>query len=195
MALQTKPPVCITAGRSSSTTIRRTSFPAGSPLPCRRRRPISSRRCARAGRGGDRQGTDAGTRRRARRPAQQRRRRFDRRRGARVTTVQERSSGAQRQQHRPARRVRGEGRAVRRRRAPAGDRGLASQAARGATTGSSAPRHVQGTSIIKHSARPAQFFFNYASKLNNVWARSELQGRYGFSAVYPESTEGLVVKL
>jgi hypothetical protein len=52
------------------------------------------------------------------------------------------------------------------------------------------PHRETLTRIIKHSARPAQFFFDYASKLNNVWARPELQERYGFSAVYLESTEG-----
>jgi Metallo-beta-lactamase superfamily len=49
--------------------------------------------------------------------------------------------------------------------------------------------------IIKHSARPPQFFFNYVSKLNNVWARPELQERYGYTAVYPEGGDGLLVKL
>jgi CHAT domain len=49
--------------------------------------------------------------------------------------------------------------------------------------------------IIKHSVRPPQFLFNYVSKLNNVWARPDLQERYGYSAVYPESADGLVVKL
>jgi hypothetical protein len=40
-----------------------------------------------------------------------------------------------------------------------------------------------------------ELLFNYAGKDNDVWARPDLQERYRYSTTYPETTEGLVVRL
>jgi len=50
--------------------------------------------------------------------------------------------------------------------------------------------------IIKLGGTRPELFFNYAVKdKNDVWARPDLQERYGYKAVYPESVQGLTVKL
>ena len=49
--------------------------------------------------------------------------------------------------------------------------------------------------IVKSGPHP-QLSFNYVSKgKNDVWAREDLQERYTYSAAYPQTPHGLVVKL
>ena len=50
--------------------------------------------------------------------------------------------------------------------------------------------------IIHFGGRSPQLMFNYASKVNEVWARRDLQQQYGYGAVYPEpGHDGLLVQL
>jgi beta-lactamase superfamily II metal-dependent hydrolase len=50
--------------------------------------------------------------------------------------------------------------------------------------------------IIYFGGESPRLYFNYRSDLNEVWARSDLQKKYGYTAVYPEPTKpGLSVAL
>jgi hypothetical protein len=50
--------------------------------------------------------------------------------------------------------------------------------------------------IVKLGGPRAELFFNYAVPgKNDVWARADLQERYGYAATYPSSGEGLTVRL
>jgi beta-lactamase superfamily II metal-dependent hydrolase len=56
------------------------------------------------------------------------------------------------------------------------------------------PHRVTVSRIIKHGGPRPHLYFNYVSKANEVWARPDLQERYGYRATYPDTAEGLVVK-
>ncbi len=49
--------------------------------------------------------------------------------------------------------------------------------------------------IIKHGGPRPQLFFNYATQVNEVWARPDLQEKYGYTTIYPQSVEGAFVRL
>lgn len=50
--------------------------------------------------------------------------------------------------------------------------------------------------VIKYGGDKPRLYFNYMTKLNDVWASAELQQKYGYQAVFPEQgKEGLIVRL
>ena len=50
--------------------------------------------------------------------------------------------------------------------------------------------------IIKRGGQRPQLFFNYVVQgKNDVWARPDLQERYGYGATYADGSQGLIVKL
>jgi hypothetical protein len=50
--------------------------------------------------------------------------------------------------------------------------------------------------IVKSGGRRPSLYFNYKSKFNDVWARPDLQEKYGYAAFYPEGeTGGLQIAL
>src|SRR4029450_3475520 len=49
--------------------------------------------------------------------------------------------------------------------------------------------------LVTFGGPRVELLFNYAGKDNDVWARPDLQERYRYSTTYPETTEGLVVRL
>jgi len=57
------------------------------------------------------------------------------------------------------------------------------------------PHRVTIGRIIKHAGRGCELLFNYRVKVNEVWAREDLQTRYRYRATYPKSAEGLLVRL
>jgi len=50
--------------------------------------------------------------------------------------------------------------------------------------------------VIKYGGDKPRLYFNYKTKLNDVWASAELQEKYGYQAVFPEpGKDGLIVRL
>ena len=50
--------------------------------------------------------------------------------------------------------------------------------------------------VIKYGGDKPRLYFNYLTKLNDVWASAELQEKYGYQAVFPEpGKEGLIIRL
>jgi hypothetical protein len=50
--------------------------------------------------------------------------------------------------------------------------------------------------LINYGGKNPQIYFNYETQYNKVWARKDLQERYGYSAHYPDAgKEGLKVFL
>ena len=50
--------------------------------------------------------------------------------------------------------------------------------------------------VIKYGGSERTLYFNYRSEFNDVWARKDLQAKYGYAAVYPKpEQEGLQVVL
>jgi beta-lactamase superfamily II metal-dependent hydrolase len=50
--------------------------------------------------------------------------------------------------------------------------------------------------IIKYGGDKPRLYFNYMTKLNDVWASAELQEKYDYQAVFPEpGKEGLIIRL
>ena len=50
--------------------------------------------------------------------------------------------------------------------------------------------------VIKYGGDKPRLYFNYQTKLNDVWASAELQEKYGYQAVFPERRkEGLIIRL
>lgn len=50
--------------------------------------------------------------------------------------------------------------------------------------------------VIRHGGKKPRLYFNFTTKLNNVWARPDLQDKYGYTAVYPsQGKEGITVRL
>lgn len=57
------------------------------------------------------------------------------------------------------------------------------------------PHRVTIGRIIKHAGSGCELLFNYRGKVNEVWAREDLQTRYHYRATYPNTGEGLLVRL
>ena len=58
------------------------------------------------------------------------------------------------------------------------------------------PHRVTISRIIRHGGPRPELYFNYfVPDRNGVWAREDLQERFGYAATYPQSTEGLTIKL
>ena len=57
------------------------------------------------------------------------------------------------------------------------------------------PHRVTIGRIIKHAGRGCELLFNYRVAVNEIWAREDLQTRYGYRATYPTSGEGLEIRL
>ena len=50
--------------------------------------------------------------------------------------------------------------------------------------------------VIKYGGDKPRLYFNYKTKLNDVWASAGLQDKYGYQAVFPEQgKDGLIVRL